>query len=309
MAYEGSVELISGIKQANNGSFPLVDASAVRIDDDTRLSEFAEDVGANKADKNNPVLTGSVDGSDVTKVFVGSGAVNPGTYGTAFGVNNYYYFNPQQMVYIAEWVAGTTYKKGAIVKIPQDMSVNPPFYSFYICTYQNSDSTFNEMHWRLLEIRPAPSFAPHAFVVGNGFQDEGAVGGYGSNALTVDWTGDTRVMGDMFIGANADGTGGSKLAAMTYVNEKINKIKVYREIFDLGSNSGSTDMTKSLVHQWSGAVYTDNSRVIHYDISDSSKAVSVSYTIEPERVSITATLAPGASNVTLSMYIAETAIA
>lgn len=37
MAYNGSVELISGIKQKNNGSFPLVDASAVYIDDNTRL--------------------------------------------------------------------------------------------------------------------------------------------------------------------------------------------------------------------------------------------------------------------------------
>ena len=37
MAYTGSVELISGIKQKNNGTFPLVDASAVRVDDATRL--------------------------------------------------------------------------------------------------------------------------------------------------------------------------------------------------------------------------------------------------------------------------------
>ena len=37
MAYTGSVELISGIKQKNNGTFPLVDASAVRVDDTTRL--------------------------------------------------------------------------------------------------------------------------------------------------------------------------------------------------------------------------------------------------------------------------------
>ena len=40
MAYNGSVELISGIKQKNNGTFPLVDAAAVRIDDSTRLSDI-----------------------------------------------------------------------------------------------------------------------------------------------------------------------------------------------------------------------------------------------------------------------------
>ena len=37
MAYTGSTELISGIVQKNGGSFPLVDASAVRVTDDTML--------------------------------------------------------------------------------------------------------------------------------------------------------------------------------------------------------------------------------------------------------------------------------
>lgn len=39
MAYKGSVELISGITQKNNGDFPLVDASAVRVTDEKRLDE------------------------------------------------------------------------------------------------------------------------------------------------------------------------------------------------------------------------------------------------------------------------------
>lgn len=37
MAYQGSVELISGIRQKNNGDFPLVDAAAVRVTDEERL--------------------------------------------------------------------------------------------------------------------------------------------------------------------------------------------------------------------------------------------------------------------------------
>lgn len=41
MAYNGSVTLISGIVQKNNGKFPLVDATAIRIDDNTRLSDLA----------------------------------------------------------------------------------------------------------------------------------------------------------------------------------------------------------------------------------------------------------------------------
>lgn len=39
MAYNGSVELISGIKQKNNGTFPLVKASAVYVDDNVSLSD------------------------------------------------------------------------------------------------------------------------------------------------------------------------------------------------------------------------------------------------------------------------------
>ena len=38
--YQGSVELISGIKQKNNGNFPLIEANAIQIDDDgKRLDE------------------------------------------------------------------------------------------------------------------------------------------------------------------------------------------------------------------------------------------------------------------------------
>ena len=38
MPYNGNIELISGLIQKNNGSFPLVDASAVRVDDETDLN-------------------------------------------------------------------------------------------------------------------------------------------------------------------------------------------------------------------------------------------------------------------------------
>lgn len=48
MAYTGSVELISGIVQKNNGSFPLVDATAVRVTDnerlDTKISGMENDI-------------------------------------------------------------------------------------------------------------------------------------------------------------------------------------------------------------------------------------------------------------------------
>lgn len=41
MAYNGSIELISGLKTKNNGDFPLVNAPDVQVDDDgTRLPEM-----------------------------------------------------------------------------------------------------------------------------------------------------------------------------------------------------------------------------------------------------------------------------
>ena len=46
MAYTGSVDLISGIRPKNNGTFPLVDAKDVRVDDNTRLDEALSDVNS-----------------------------------------------------------------------------------------------------------------------------------------------------------------------------------------------------------------------------------------------------------------------
>ena len=46
--YTGSVELISGIKQKNNGDFPLMEAHSVQVDESgKRLDELLEE----KADK------------------------------------------------------------------------------------------------------------------------------------------------------------------------------------------------------------------------------------------------------------------
>lgn len=58
--YKGSVELISGITQKNNGNFPLMDASAVQVDDSgKRLNEILEEI------KNGSAIT-EVDYANVT---------------------------------------------------------------------------------------------------------------------------------------------------------------------------------------------------------------------------------------------------
>lgn len=50
--YNGSVTLISGIRQANNGTFPLLEANAVQVDEaGTRLDEKMEELERDKVDK------------------------------------------------------------------------------------------------------------------------------------------------------------------------------------------------------------------------------------------------------------------
>ena len=40
MAYSGSVEVVSGLKQKNGANFPIVEASAIYVSDDKRLSDI-----------------------------------------------------------------------------------------------------------------------------------------------------------------------------------------------------------------------------------------------------------------------------
>lgn len=47
MAYEGSIDLISGIRAKNNGAFPLVNAKDVYVDDDLRLDAALPVYGTN----------------------------------------------------------------------------------------------------------------------------------------------------------------------------------------------------------------------------------------------------------------------
>lgn len=58
--YKGSVELISGLTQKNGGKFPLLDASAVQVDDNgTRLNKIIEDL------KNGSAIT-QIDYTNIT---------------------------------------------------------------------------------------------------------------------------------------------------------------------------------------------------------------------------------------------------
>ena len=118
----------------------------------------------------------------------GYNTIANGTYTHAEGRLNV------EPVIFQEWVADTHYYVG-------DGVYHEPV--FYVCTEENTDATWTASHWRQY-----PSSSNTAFVIGNGNSTR-------SNAYMVDWDGNGHYMGDVYVGANADSTGGTKLAKVS----------------------------------------------------------------------------------------------
>ena len=93
---------------------------------------------------------------------------------------------------IPDWTGGTSYSIGDIVFY---------FGQLKICTIPNSDSTFKTTKWDDYE----PKYAE---IIGNGTGDNAR-----SNARTLDWSGNERLKGDVYVGCGADSSGGSKLVS------------------------------------------------------------------------------------------------
>ena len=77
--------------------------------------------------------------------------------------------------------------------------------SGYICTVDNSDADWDDLHWETDNERK--NFVE---VVGNGTADNAR-----SNARATDWDGNGFYKGDVYVRCNADGTGGVKLLKET----------------------------------------------------------------------------------------------
>ncbi len=117
------------------------------------------------------------------------------------------------------WVAGTSYAIGDRVK--RNLNVqNTPTDVGYHCKIANSDEIFTSSHWELDGYHM--NFVE---IVGNGKEDEDPnTHEYirnGSNARALDWNGNEFLQGDVYIGCNADSTGGTKVAT---VNDILNKL-------------------------------------------------------------------------------------
>lgn len=101
-----------------------------------------------------------------------------------------------------EWTAGTSYVIGDKVKVTT-VENNQTIIVGYICKTDNSDAEFTATNW-------TEDFKMnYADIVGNGTADDAR-----SNAYALDWDGNGHYAGDVYVHANADSSGGVKLATV-----------------------------------------------------------------------------------------------
>lgn len=108
-------------------------------------------------------------------------------------------FNQADTVYDT-WAANTSYSVGDKV-----------FYKNYgyECITANSDATWTAAHWKNIS-----HSSDKAVIVGNGISDSDR-----SNAFALNWEGDGYYAGDVYVHANTDSTGGTKLATVEDIPE------------------------------------------------------------------------------------------
>lgn len=108
------------------------------------------------------------------------------------------FFNIASEVY-PNWVSGNEYQPGDMIIYTNGAT--------YKCITANSDTTFNYSKWKHIY-----HSTDRAFSIGNG---EGL--SEHSNAVAINWDGTARFAGDVYVGCEADSTGGTKLAKETDV--------------------------------------------------------------------------------------------
>lgn len=132
----------------------------------------------------------------------GKGSHTEGYYTTAIGAYEHTGGKYNVLDTAPAWVSGTSYAVGDIVS-------NTTTYTnrngttitktrIWKCKTANSDTTFTATKWE--------KTGHYAEQIGNGTADNAR-----SNARTLDWSGNERLMGDIYVGCNGDGTGGTKL--------------------------------------------------------------------------------------------------
>lgn len=78
----------------------------------------------------------------------------------------------------------------------------------FVCTVENTDSDWDDTHWDNQYGK-----MNYAVIVGNGYGNDR------SNAYCLDWDGNGHFAGDVYIGCNPDGTGGTKLELVPFATD------------------------------------------------------------------------------------------
>lgn len=157
--------------------------------------------------------------SGLTSHAEGSGAQAQGAYSHAEGRNTIangdgshvsgFYNIADSYTSWPEWVASTSYEVGDKVKVTTTEN-NETTVKGYICKTANNDASFTTSKWT------ADSLMNYAEIVGNG-----TAFATRSNARALDWDGNEYLAGDLYVHANNDSSGGTKVAKVTDIPTNI----------------------------------------------------------------------------------------
>ena len=114
-----------------------------------------------------------------------------------------------------EWTANTNYVIGDKVKRTVSDTV-----SGYVCRVANNDSTFDGVKWAYQY-----GVMNYVEIIGNGTGSNSR-----SNARVLDWNGNERILGDLYVKCNSDSTGGKKVATVDDLSPDVATIAEVQEI-------------------------------------------------------------------------------
>lgn len=110
-----------------------------------------------------------------------------------------------------EWISGQAYSVGDKVKYLVNST-----YRGYICKTPNSDASFDQSKWN-----PQGGKMNYVEIVGGGTDNDNR-----ANIRALDWDGNARLKGDVYVGCNDDSTGGYKLITANDIQEGLKVVRL-----------------------------------------------------------------------------------
>jgi len=206
------------VASATNGNFAALDSNGNLTDSGKKASDFAvpsdiPDVSG-KADKADTVLSTTLSRGRKVNTTVGTGSVAFGTSVTASGNYSKATGNGTTASGIestAEGYQTTASAQNAHAEGYKTTASGVASHAEGTGTVANhaNQKTFGKYNVEDPSTDPAMTAGNYIEIVGNGSSSTH------SNARTLDWNGNERLKGDVYVGCNADSTGGSKLAKVS----------------------------------------------------------------------------------------------